>query len=196
MISFETLGSSFDPIDHHLTRLSSRNQLTCEPVSILLGATALASAGGATSSIIGQNTNRQLAKHYEDEKRNAQDTVILENRMRSTKAYLKNVRLEQLRQSQEESALAEQGGDIAKQAAGASSKAVASAAERGVAGNSLETILGDYAYQQDQSQNAARHECWPPTCEGSSLNGLHGNRDFSGPRRDSREAIRRPLGPL
>ena len=105
------MHSFIDPIDNTLARLSARRGLcTCEPVSLAVLAGTMA-AGGAASSIIGANTSRQMAKHQEDEKRNAQDQVILENRMRATHDYLRNVRLEQLKQQQETESLAEEGGD-------------------------------------------------------------------------------------
>ena len=125
----------------------------CEPVSIAVGAMAV---GGAVSSIVGQNTSRQMAKHQEDEKRHAQDTVILENRMRATKDYLRNVRLEQLKQTQEGEQVSEQSQDTVKQMQGAKGSAVASAAERGVTGNNVDTIISDYEFQQNQEVGRLR----------------------------------------
>ena len=113
-------------------------------------------ASGAATSIIGQNTTRQLNKGTENQKRIAQDDLIIENQRRATKDYLRQVRLEQLQETQEGQAVAEQGQDIRKQRLDAEGQARASAAERGVAGNSLETIVGDYEFQQDQETGRLR----------------------------------------
>lgn len=113
-------------------------------------------AAGAVTSIVGQNSARQQAKGQENAMKNAQDDVIIENRKRATHDYLREVRLEQLQQVQEESSLTNQSQDVAKQAAGAKGEAVASAAERGVSGRSLDTILSDYEFQQNQEVGRLR----------------------------------------
>lgn len=113
-------------------------------------------AGGAVTNIIGQNTTRQLNKGYENQKKNAQDDLIIENRKRATHDYLREVRLEQLGQTQETASVAEQSKDVAKQTAEAKGQAMASSAERGVAGNSLDTILSDYEFQQNQEVGRLR----------------------------------------
>jgi hypothetical protein len=127
----------------------------CEPVTMATIAIG-ASAGGAATNIIGQNTTRQMNKGYENQKKNAQDDLIIENRKRATHDYLREVRLEQLEQSQEESSVSEQSNDIARQAEGATGQAVASAAERGVSGNNLETIISDYDFQQNKEVGLLR----------------------------------------
>lgn len=127
----------------------------CEPVSISIAVAALA-AGGASNSIIGANGARQLAKGTENQKRLAQDDVIMENRRRATHDYLRQVELEQRTQLQETDAIHEQSQDIARQAVGAKGQAVASAAERGVDGNSVDTVLADYDFQQNQEVGRLR----------------------------------------
>jgi hypothetical protein len=122
-------------------------------MAMVAGGSAIA---GAATNIIGQNTTRQMNKGYENQKKNAQDDLILENRKRATHDYLREVRLEQLTQAQETSSLAEQSQDTLKQAAGATGEAKASAAERGVAGNNLETIISDYDFQQNQEVGRLR----------------------------------------
>lgn len=122
-------------------------------MTIALGAMA---GAGAISSIVGQNSARQLAKGEENQRKNAQDDLIIENRKRATHDYLRQVRLEQLSQSQEEQSLAEQGGDILKQTNAAKGQAMASAAERGVSGNNVDMILSDYEYQQNQEVGRLR----------------------------------------
>jgi hypothetical protein len=115
-----------------------------------------AAVGGAVTNIIGQNTTRQMNKGYENQKKNAQDDLIIENRKRATHDYLRQVRLEQLTQTQETASLANQSSDTAKQMKAAAGTAVASAAERGVAGNSLETVVADYEFQQNQEVGRLR----------------------------------------
>lgn len=122
----------------------------CEPVSIALAVTAAASLAGAGMSIAGQNTARQMAKGQEEQKRLAQEQAILENRSRATKDYLRQVRLENTQARQETIAMREEGQDVRNQALAASGTAVASAAERGVAGRSLDMILSDYEFQQNK----------------------------------------------
>jgi hypothetical protein len=121
----------------------------CEPISMtaLIGGAA---AGGAVTNIIGQNTTRQMNKGFENQKKIAQDDLIVENRSRATKDYLRQVQLEQLQETQEGQALNEEASDIAKGTRSTEGQARASAAERGVAGNSVETIINDYEFQQNQ----------------------------------------------
>jgi hypothetical protein len=115
-----------------------------------------AAMGGAVTNIIGANTTRQMNKGYENAQKNAQDDLIIENRKRATHDYLREVRLEQLQESQETSSVSEQSQDVAKQATAAKGQAVASAAERGVAGRSLDTVLSDYEFQQNQEVGRLR----------------------------------------
>jgi len=109
-----------------------------------------ASAGGGISSIIGQNTSRQLSKGAEERKRLAVEDQIVQNRRRATDDYLRQVSGEQLRQRQEEEASVEKSHDIAQGAKQASSTSIASAAERGVSGRTVEQIVSDYQLQEDK----------------------------------------------
>jgi hypothetical protein len=127
----------------------------CDPISMTAG-TALLAGEGAAFNIIGQNTTRQLNKHFEDEKKNSQDDLIIENRKRATHGYLRTVRLEQLQQTQETESAAEQSNDIAKPTDATKGQAPASAAKRGVSGRSLDMILSDYEFQQNQEVGRLR----------------------------------------
>jgi hypothetical protein len=113
-------------------------------------------AAGAATKIVGDNTQRQMNKGFENQKKNAQDDLIIENQRRATHDYLRQVRLEQLQQTQETQSLVEQSQDVRKQAAGATGEARADAAERGVAGNSVEMIVNDYEFQQNQEVGRLR----------------------------------------
>lgn len=125
----------------------------CDPITIAAGTMM---AGGAVSSIVAQNNSRQVAKGNENAMKNAQDDVIIENRKRATHDYLRDVRLEQLQSEQENQALTEKSGDLARNTLEAKGTAVASAAERGVAGRSLDTILADFDFQQNQEVGRLR----------------------------------------
>ncbi len=135
---------------NHIDSLPHRYRLTCEPVSILAATSIAASAGGGISSIIGQNTSRQLAKGQQERQRLAVEDQIVQNRRRATDDYLRQVSGEQLRQRQEEEAAVEKSHDIAQGAKQASSTSIASAAERGVSGRTVDQIVSDYQFQEDK----------------------------------------------
>lgn len=135
---------------NHIDSLPHRHRLTCDPVSILAGTSIAASAGGGISSIIGQNTSRQLSKGAEGRLRLAVEDQIIQNRRRATDDYLRQVSGEQLRQRQEEEASVEKSHDISQGAKQASSTSIASAAERGVSGRTVEQIVSDYQLQEDK----------------------------------------------
>ena len=88
--------------------------------------------------------------------KNAQDDLIIENRKRATHDYLRDVRLEELQSQQENQSLVEKTGDIAKSTVEAQGTAVASSAERGVSGHSLDSILADFDFQQNQEVGRLR----------------------------------------
>lgn len=111
---------------------------------------AVGAVGGAAMGIIGSRAANKANKAYEDAQKNAQDALIAENRKRATTDYLRQVRLEQLTAQQETEAMAEENLDVKRQTSATSGTAIASAAERGVSGNSLETVLNDYEFQQNQ----------------------------------------------
>ena len=125
----------------------------CEPVSITMATVAVA---GAAASIAAQNQARQVAKGNENAHKNAVDDQIIENRRRATHDYLREVRLEQLQSTQETEALTEKSNDIAHNVAEAKGTTVAGAAERGVSGNSLDSILSDFDFQQNQEVGRLR----------------------------------------
>jgi len=126
----------------------------CEPTTIVAGTMM---AAGAVSSIIGQNNARQVAKGNENAMKNAQDDLIIENRRRATHDYLRDVRLEETQSAQENMAVQEKSGDIARTTLDAKGTAMASSAERGIAGGrSLDTILADFDFQQNQEVGRLR----------------------------------------
>lgn len=117
---------------------------------------AIGAVGGAVMGVIGSKQQNKAAKAFELAKRNAQDDLIIENRNRATKDYLRNVRLEQLNAQQETEALSEATNDVSKQTTATQATATASAAERGVAGRSVEMLIEDYTFQQSQEVGRLR----------------------------------------
>lgn len=118
----------------------------CEPVTISMGVMA---AVGAGLSIAGQSQQQSTAKEMERRKQAAQADLIQENRRRATKDYLQQVSGEQLQQRQETEAVAEKSFDIARQARQTTATGMASAAERGVTGRTIQQIAADYDTQAD-----------------------------------------------
>lgn len=106
--------------------------------------------------MIAANNARQVAKGNEAAQKNAVDDQIIENRARATKDYLRDVRLEQLQSEQENQAVQEKAGGFARNTLEAKGTAVASAAERGVSGRSLDIILADFDFQQNQEVGRLR----------------------------------------
>lgn len=143
-----------DPIDRTMAHLATRQFCTCEPITIAAGTMM---AAGAVTSLIAANNARQTAKGNQNSQKNAQDDLILENRRRATTDYLRDVRLEQLSSEQENEAVSEKSGDIARTTLDAKGTTVASSAERGIAGGrSLDTILADFDFQQNQEVGRLR----------------------------------------
>jgi hypothetical protein len=108
-------------------------------------------AGGAGASIAGQSQQNSAARQVEQQKANAIDKQIAENRRRATQDYIASVTDERTLQDQEHQALTEKKLDIAKVGRDATSQAKVAAAESGVAGQSLAVIQNDYAMQMEQA---------------------------------------------
>lgn len=104
---------------------------------------------GAVVTIIGDNTNRQLQKGQENQKRLAVNDQIAENRRRATADYVAQTSDENLKMTQEHQANAEKFNDNTKTLVKANSDADVAAAEGNVAGHNLDAIHSDYALQND-----------------------------------------------
>lgn len=118
--------------------------------------TAIGAVAGAAMGVMGSVANNKNAKKTEEARRIARDQQIAENRRRATNDYLNQVRLEQTAQAQENVALAERTTDIARQRDNTVGTAVASAAERGVDGRTVDQIVQDYHFQSDQESGRLR----------------------------------------
>jgi len=122
----------------------------CEPVSIALAVTAVTAAASAAMSIQGQQNARKMAIDQEEQKRQAQEVAITEERSRATKDYLRQLRQEGEQARQEALNARSETIEVDRQADQVESSAIASAAERGVDGRSLSIILNDYAFQENR----------------------------------------------
>lgn len=120
-----------------------RLALTCDPVTMTVAAGGMA-AGQAGMDIYGQFQAQKTHNVNEEAKRMQQETVIEENRRRATKDYLTSVRLEQQQQTQEQDAVVQKSFDVKQQSNIAAATGIASAAERGVAGRTVDQIAQDF----------------------------------------------------
>ncbi len=120
---------------------------TCEPVTVSMGVMA---AAGAAASIQGQRQAQKMAKGTEEARRLEQENVITENRRRSTDDYLNQTRLTMEQQAQEEASVAVKSGDVMRETRRSVATGTASAAERGVAGRTIEQIASDYDFQANE----------------------------------------------
>lgn len=119
----------------------------CAPAMLMMGALSAAQAG---TSIYGQFQARKQHNAVEEMKRQHQEIAIEENRRRATDDYLNSVRLEQTQQHQEEQSVAVKSLDVAREATRTIATATASAAERGVAGRSVDQIAADFEFAANE----------------------------------------------
>lgn len=124
--------------------------LSCEPTSLTLASMGIAAAG-AGASIAGQSQQHDAAEQVEQQRADAVNEQIAENRTRATESYLRSIEDEMLQQSQEHLALDEKKMDLAKAERAGVSSATVAAAESGVVGQSLAAIQSDYRLQMDQA---------------------------------------------
>lgn len=149
----------------------------CDPVTIGASVAMGASVAGGVTNIIGQNTNRQMAKGVENQKRLAQEDAITLNRQRATEDYLRQVHGERLQEAQQHEAVNEKSGDITRQADATAATAVASAAERGVGGRSITQIVNDYHFQSGLEINRIRtNQSWNDTQHEANIAGYRDQR--------------------
>lgn len=116
----------------------------CEPVSLTMAAV---SAGAAVTQIMGAQQAQATGEAEETARKIAQDGLIEENKRRSTEDYLTKVKLEQRAQMEEHEAVAMKGFDIKQQMIKSVGTATASAAERGVEGSTVDSIVSDFEFQ-------------------------------------------------
>lgn len=131
----------------------SRFELTCEPVTIGMGVMA---AGSAAMSIAGQFQARDAHNQSEEARRIATENAIEENRRRATHDYLTSTRLEREQQAQEEAALVQKKVDVFREADRTIATALASAAERNVAGRTVDMIAADFEFMANEETGRLR----------------------------------------
>lgn len=111
---------------------------------------AVGAVGGAVMGVAGSAAANKSAKATEEARRIEQENVIMETRRRATDDYLDQTRMEREQQAQEEVAVAIKGNDVAKETQRSIATGTASAAERGVAGRTVDDIARDYAFQENE----------------------------------------------
>ena len=111
---------------------------------------AIGAVGGAAMGVIGSQAANKNAKQVEEARRIEAENQIMETRRRATGDYLDQTRLEREQQWQEESAVALKGSDVAKETRRSVATGTASAAERGVAGRTIDAISSDYAFMENE----------------------------------------------
>lgn len=118
----------------------------CEPVTISMGVMA---AAGAATSIAGQSAQKKAGEQMQERQRMAVEDQIAETRRRATSDYLRQMTSERIQQQQEEASVAVKGNDLTRQATKIKGTALASAAERGVMGRTVDQVVSDYDTQAD-----------------------------------------------
>lgn len=119
----------------------------CEPVTLAMGGMAVAGAG---MNIYSQFQARDAHNSVEEYRRLEQENVIEENRRRATHDYLTSTRLELEAQSQEHDAVAMKTHDLNQQSRLSVATGMASAAERGVAGRTVDQIAQDFDFMANE----------------------------------------------
>ncbi len=120
----------------------------CEPTT-LLAVTLAVSAASAGLSIHGQEQQRKAQNEYQNLLTQANDEQMRQNRDLATRAYLDQANAEHANLAQTRESLATQNFDHQREGAKARGAVLAAAAEGGVAGLSLESILGDFHRQEN-----------------------------------------------
>lgn len=116
--------------------------IICYPL-VIMGAMAAASAA---AQIAAQQQAQAQGAAAEDAQRIESENAIEINRRRATGDYLTQTRLEETARMQEEESLAEKSSDVFRQANKTKGTGAASAAERGIAGRTVDQIAQEYDF--------------------------------------------------
>lgn len=111
---------------------------------------AIGAVGGGVMGAMGSKAANKNAKAVEEARRIEQENMIMETRRRATDDYLNITRMERDQQFQEEAAVAMKGADISKETRRSVATSTASAAERGVAGRTIDDIAADYDFMANE----------------------------------------------
>lgn len=125
----------------------------CEPVTLAMAGMGAAQAG---MSIYSQFQARDVHNKTEEYRRLEQENIIEENRRRATHDYITSVRMEQTQQQQETESVAQKSYDVQQQATRSIATGMASAAERGVAGRTVDQIATDFDYMANEESGRLR----------------------------------------
>jgi hypothetical protein len=169
-----------------------RSALTCEPATITMGVMA---AGAAAAQIQAQQQAQKTGKSVEESRRMEQENVINETRRRATDDYLNQTRMEQDQQSQEEAAVAQKSMDVSKQTQRSVSTSLASAAERGVAGRTVNDIAQDYEFMSNEETGRLKqNQAMANQQHQENLRGM--GTQFSNRVADARPYVMQPQKPV
>jgi hypothetical protein len=113
-------------------------------------------AGSAAMSIAGQFQAAGAHNSSEEARRIANQNAMDENRRRATHDYLTQTRLEREQQAQEVASVAQKSFDVRREATRSVGTALASAAERGVAGRTVDMIAADFDFMADEETGRLR----------------------------------------
>lgn len=127
----------------------SRFALTCDPFTLAAASMGM-SAGQAGMDIYGQFVQRDTHKAQEEARRIETENAIEENRRRATHDYLTATRLERTQEAQEHASLAQKKMDVFRQTDATIATSIASAAERNVAGRTVDMIASDFEFMADE----------------------------------------------
>jgi hypothetical protein len=116
----------------------------CNPAAAMIGISAV--QGGM--SIMGQQQKQKQDIAYEQAQAEARNNQIVQNRSMATDAYIQQITAENLMKAQEDQSNAEKGKDLAIQTLQAKGTAKAAAADAGVDGASLDSLLFDFNRQE------------------------------------------------
>jgi len=105
---------------------------------------------GAATNVMGQIQAKKTGEMVEEARRIEQENMITETRRRATSDYLNQTRMEQDQQNQEEAAVAVKSRDVVRETTRSIATGDASAAERGVAGRTVDQIASDFDFMSNE----------------------------------------------
>lgn len=119
----------------------------CDPVSLTVASISIAAAS-AGMQIQAQSDQKQSAKETQKRQMAENARIMAANRKHATEAFISQVRQENLGKQQEAEVLAVKRDEYATDAMKAQATARVAAADAGVGGQSLESLLGDFNRQE------------------------------------------------
>jgi hypothetical protein len=128
----------------------------CIPLVAVAAISLIATAASAAMSIVGQQQQKKSTEQYQQKLTDANVQQMQENRDMATKAYLDQATAAHTQLAETREATAAANFDESRKANEARGSALASAAEAGVYGVSLDALLGDF--HRHEAMFSARNE--------------------------------------